>query len=46
MKHAIWRREAGTREKSMPKWHKVIVYRETVDGVDILTLLDTRQENK
>lgn len=37
-------REPDTREKSLPKWKKVLVYRERPYGVDVLTLLDTRQD--
>jgi plasmid stabilization system protein ParE len=33
----------GTRELSLPKWKKVVVYRITEIAIEILTLRDTRQ---
>ena len=32
----------GTREFSIARWHKVIVYRVSEDGIDISTLRDPR----
>jgi toxin ParE1/3/4 len=34
---------AGTRELSLPKWEKVVVYAIVDSGIQILTLRETRQ---
>lgn len=36
----------GTREFSVARWHKVIVYRESEGGIDISTLRDPRMQPK
>lgn len=36
----------GTREFSLARWHKVIVYRESEDGIEISTLRDPRMQLK
>ena len=39
-------RLAGTRELSAPDWNKVLVYRIDDQGVEIITLRDTRMQNR
>jgi plasmid stabilization system protein ParE len=34
------------RMKSLPKWHKIILYQIEADRIVILTIRDTRQEQK
>jgi len=36
----------GTREFSIARWHKVIVYRESEGGIDISSLRDPRMQPK
>ena len=36
----------GTREFSVARWHKVIVYRESEGGIEISTLRDPRMQPK
>lgn len=37
-------RFAGTRELSITRWHKVVIYRLNEDRVEIVTVLDTRMD--
>lgn len=36
---------AGTREFSVTRWHKILVYRVDATGIEILTVRDTRMNS-